>query len=138
MSKKAKKAERTLPEMYFDIVAGMIDEAGVYPHQGIWKGADGKLSLMSMDLHPNQAAEMVLRLVKSRKAVEAIFGLDRTAMPDQGTTLGDLVAGVHFVGGERRPFVIEYQHAPRIVKPIDFGNDIWNAMLLREVRGFLG
>lgn len=128
--------EKSLPEIFFGLVSSSIDERGVYPHQAIVKRGGGKLDMMSLDVHPNQAAEIVLTLVNRGAVAEAIFALDRSAMPGQGTTLGDLVAGAHFVGGEFKPFVIEYQHEPRIVKPMEWNNAVWNAMVTKEIGGF--
>lgn len=115
-------------------VATAIDEDGISLHHAFVIQADGTLAMHALDLPPPQAWQYILRLlVVDQQPREMIFALDRYTRPGQGTTLGDLMAGVYFIGPKPRPFVIEYQHDPRIVKPICWDNAFWNAALAREV-----
>lgn len=123
-----------LTAAYHDWLSSTIDENGVSLAHALMLDDDGKIGVYALDLTPAQIYTMMLREWVRQKPRELIFALDRFARPGQGTTLGDLVAGHHFVAGEpSRPFVIEYQHSPRIVRPIDWDNACWNEMLRREL-----
>jgi len=125
-----------LTKVYHDWLCTTIDEKGVTLPFGFALGSDDGLSAYALDLTPKQAYAHMLAECALKKPREMIFGLDRFAKPGQGTTLGDLIAGHHFVAGKpTRPFIVEYQHEPRIVRPIDWNNMFWNATLLLELRG---
>lgn len=125
-----------LIEQFHAVVSAAVGERGVYPSPLLYRKPDGGLVLCSLALRPAAAYAYVLKLVRGGGAAELAFGLDRYAKPGQGTTLGDLVAGGHYAGGGWRPFVIEYRHAPRQVRPVDYGNAFWRAAVLKELARF--
>ncbi len=127
---------KPLTEIYHDWVSSTVDEKGFEIPHGLVVAADGSITVMALAVPPAQAYEVMLKQQASHP-VEMIFALDRFAKPGQGTTLGDLLAGFHCTRERARPFIIEYQHAPRIVKSIDWDNEWWNAALLREMTGSL-
>ena len=133
----ANPAQRPLHEVFHDWLGHTIDESGVEIPHGLVVDQANQLTVIALAVPPEQAYQVMFAQVAKAKAREAIFALDRFAKPNQGTTLGDLVAGHHFSGGTWRPFVVEYQHAPRIVKPFDWTNSFWNAALTDELAGAL-
>ncbi len=126
--------ESSLPEKFHAWLSSSIDEEGVGLNHAIAADADGKLSVYVLDLKPDQVYSLIIRELLVSRPRGIIFALDRFAKPGQGTTLNDLVAG-HFIipGQATRPFIIEYQHDPRIVHPINWTNAFWNAALQREL-----
>jgi hypothetical protein len=131
----ADASQRPLPEVFHDWLGHTIDENGVEIPHGLVLDQANQLTVLALAVPPTQAYQVMFGQVLKLEAREAIFALDRFAKPNQGTTLGDLLAGHHFVNGKWRPFVVEYQHAPRIVKPIDWDNPFWNAALAQEMAG---
>ena len=132
---EAGKKEINLPEMYYDMISRYIDEEGVYPHQCFWIDKEtGKVSVVALAVTPDQAMTKVFEFLP--KASELIYSLDRSARDNQGTELGDLVAGCYWKDGEWTPFIIEYQNEPRIVKPMNWDNTWWNESLRKELTHF--
>jgi hypothetical protein len=129
--------QRPLPDVFHDWLNHTIDEDGVEIPHGLVLDHANQRTVIALAVPPEQAYQVMFAHVLKAKAREAIFALDRFAKPNQGTTLADLVAGHHFSAGTWRPFVVEYQHAPRIVKPIDWTNPFWNAALTSELAGSL-
>lgn len=141
--------DKPLPVMYHEYVASSVDEKGIGLNKAILVDGDGALTIYALDIPVPQAYRLMLADLHKHSARELIFGFDRYAKEGQGTTLGDLVAGFHVTTGFAvaaspiiaapapawTPFVIEYQHEPRIVKPIDWGNGFWNAALRNELAG---
>lgn len=131
-----------LTEVYHGWVATTVDEKGFDIPHGLSLSPAGELTVLALAVPPEQAYQVMFRQWETG-AAEMIFALDRFAKAGQGTTLGDLLAGFYCTRQDPpRPFIIEYQHAPRIVKPIEWGNIFWNAALLSEInaalRGHLG
>lgn len=123
----------TLPSIYEGWISSAIDEEGISLPQAMRLDQNGELTIYALALPVDEAYPLMLTEWLSKKPQAMIFAFDRFAKDGQGTTLGDLMAGHYFVGGERRPFIVEYQHKPRIVKPINWSNDFWNAALMREL-----
>jgi hypothetical protein len=127
---------KPLTESFHDWLSGTIDAEGVRLPHALMLHDDDTLTVVALDLTPDQAYAFLLTQWALKRPKELIFGLDRFAKLDQGTTLGDLIAGHHFVqGGASRPFVVEYQHDPRILHPIDWSNAFWNRVLCAELSG---
>lgn len=132
--------DMTLPERFREMASMMIGPKGVYPHLFLWQEKDGTgedvMSVESLALDPKAAIAYVAQRVHRATCGEAVYGLDRFTKPGQGTALGDLIAGRwRDAAGVWRPFIIEYQHKPRIVQPLDWGNEFWNDMLAKEAKG---
>jgi len=120
-----------LLKMYHDLVSLSIGESGVYPHHAIAIRKDAGVEMLVLDLSPKQVFLLISKKIK--ESDELIFALDRTCKDGQGTTLGDCVAGLHWIEGELKPFIIEYQDSPRIVKEIDWNNEFWTQALKNDI-----
>ncbi len=138
----ATDAARPLTDVYHDWVKVTIDEKGVELPHGLILDKEGKLTVCALALDPPEAYAFMLAQWVTSSPREMIFALDRYALPGQGTTYGDLLAGWHLIGTDgdsreikSRPFTIEYQHEPRVVQPYDWNNAWWNAGLARELEG---
>lgn len=132
------KDRKPLPQLYHDVISSSIDAGGVHPHQAIAISPNDRVTMYSLDLPPHQAWKAVRETIR-HGVKELIYGLDRYAKDGQGTTLNDLIAGAHYAGGLWRPFIIEYQHEPRRVLPIDWLNPHWSAVVSRELSNcFMG
>lgn len=127
---------KPLPDQFHDWISAAIDADGV-SQQGLIVDGDDRLIVFALHVPVPQAYQIMVAQFQALRGKEAIFGVDRFTKPDQGTTLGDLVAGHHLTRAGTRPFIIEYQHDPRIVKPICWDNPFWNAGLNAELLGFL-
>lgn len=120
-----------LPEIFHDLISNAIDEAGVYPHQAIAKRADGKLEMMALD---GALLGVLVAKANEPQIVELIYGFDRMTRPGQGTEFADCLAGAYYQQGAGwRPLVIDYQHEPRIVRPINWANGFWAQAIRREL-----
>jgi hypothetical protein len=119
-------------ETFLDLIKLSIDERGVYPHHGLVLSQDDKLTMMAFDFHPEQVLLKIMDEIK-KNPKEVIYGLDRTCLSGQGTTLGDCVAGVYWKAGQSRSFIVEYQNEPRIVKEINWENEFWTGSLKSEI-----
>lgn len=130
-------AEKPLPEIYHEWISSAMGEKGFQIPHGMVVDDAGAMTVLALSVPPTQAYLVMIEQWSSRPS-EAIFALDRFAKPDQGTTLNDLLAGFHFTRtAAPRPFIIEYQHTPRIVKTIEWDNSFWNAGLTAELNSVL-
>ncbi len=111
-----------------------IDEKGVYPSPGFVLKQDDTLEIAALDLNPDQCMLWAFRAIV-RGAKQVALGLDRYCKEGQGTILGDLVAVYHYrlETDSWRVGVIEYQHAPRLVKPICWNNAFWHKTMKDEL-----
>jgi hypothetical protein len=126
-----------LLNQFYEWASGCIDEEGFGVAKALIRMADGGVAVAVLDLPPHQAYQHLLRVWTAEEPPEIVFAIDRYAAPNQGTAMNDLVAGWHFTRARPVPFIIEYQHAPRIVGPIDYDNVWWNAALARELTSHL-
>jgi len=115
------------------MIERVIDEEGVYPHQGMARKQDGKLEVLALAVDvPTLIKTFWNKLGDSE---EVIFGLDMTTRPDQGTRYADALVLAHWRKDPSKELadpsclrvgVINYQHEPRIVDPIDWDNSHWD------------
>lgn len=126
-----------LPTLYHNHIGICIGQGGVYPHVMMVEDPQNKLGVFALDLKPEQVMKKAVDTLIKEKPKQLMFGLDRYSKPNQGTTLGDLIGGLYWNGDGWRPFIIEYQDEPRIVKPLDWDNPYWKESLKREFLGFL-
>ena len=125
---------KSLPDCFHGIIAVSIGAEGVYPHQ-CYHRKNGEATLSALALNrPIECYAYVAGIIRKDKPDELIFGLDRFCKEGQGTTLKDCIGGAHWDGILWTPFIIEYQHEPRIVKPIDWQNECWNRFITSELR----
>lgn len=118
-------------------IAATIDEEGVSIPHGLLLDQHDQLTMIALAVPVPDAYRVMLFEILQRDAKEAIFAFDRFTKPGQGTELGDLVAGHHFEAGNWRPFIVEYQHDPRIVQPMNWTNAFWNSALRVELAGHM-
>lgn len=134
----SEQAHASLTEVYHDWLVATVDEKGFEIPHGLVKHADGTMTVVALAVPPAEAYKVMVGRWDPATSTEMIFALDRFTKPGQGTTLGDVMAGFHVTrDGGPRPFIVEYQHAPRIVKPIEWSNPWWNAALMGEMIGTL-
>jgi hypothetical protein len=125
--------QKPLTEIYHEWITSTVDEKGFEIPNGLIVDDAGDMTVVALAVPPTQAYQVMIEQC-SRRRCEAIFALDRFAKDGQGTTLGDLLAGFHFTpNAAPRPFIIEYQFAPRVILPIEWNNLHWNAALYREM-----
>lgn len=132
-----------LAEEFHGHISRVVDEKGVYPFPGMSKDRDGKLTIAAL-CETDTAFRWFWHQIANEQAVECIFGLDRSTLPDQGTEFSDVLTCVHWAEGlDGKPWdtsfrigVINYQNEPRIVRPFDFANKFWTERMTREVRSF--
>lgn len=123
---------KDLFKFYWDLTVLAIDENGVFPHNAIVINQEGTTELMALMVDSKDALKAIANVIR-KNPKELIFGMDRTCREGQGTTLKDCVAGCHLKDGKFTPFIIEYQHNPRIVKPMDYENQFWIETLKKEI-----
>jgi hypothetical protein len=121
-----------LPTQYRDVVDSHIDETGIEIAPALVINDAGLLIMMALAVPPTEAYTAVINEI-TKGASEAIFALDRFTKPGQGTTLGDVMAGHYYSRGVFKPFIIEYQHEPRILGEIVWDNEHWNTALTGEL-----
>lgn len=136
-----------LVEHFEKYIASVIDKKGIWPHAMVVEKADGTMSMHALDLNPDQCWMHFINATTLDKAVSAaIMGLDRTTRPGQGTEFADVLTCVLYepspaleyrVRDQFRFGVINYQHEPRIVRPMDWNNEFWNRQLRAELSSFL-
>jgi hypothetical protein len=133
-SSRTSRTDKSLPELFRLLVAAAIDEDGVYPHQAVVRYADGRTECLALGLSGEMVCHFVVGKAYHADVTEVIYGVGRFARTGQGTRFADVVAGAYFqreLGW--RPLVIEYQHAPRIIRPIDWANRHWVDLVRREL-----
>lgn len=129
--------KQALTEVFHDYVASTIDPEGFPTPHALVRDQTGALTVVVLAVDLPEAYAVMLKLW-DQGAAEMIFALDRYALPGQGTTLGDLLAGFHFTRhAAPRPFIIEYRYDPRVVLPIDWDNPFWTAGLYGEINQVL-
>lgn len=119
-----------LMEIYHNLTSQSIDEKGIFPHNALLRRG-GSIEAIGFAVEAPLAAQSLRSIMKENKPDEVVYGFDRHG-GEQGTML-DLVAGAHWNGEVWRPFIIEYQHEPRIVKPTNYGHEAWNMIIAVEV-----
>lgn len=143
-----------LLEVFREWVDQSIDAEGVYPFPALSLDADGNTAVHALDLTPSQVWAHVWNLIACEGATEVIFALDRSTRPGQGTEFAVVLTCAHWHPSFHeswthvacrsawqatdlvrawRPFVINYQHEPRIVRAPDFNNAFWNGHILSEL-----
>lgn len=128
-----------LPDAFHDYVAKGTGADGWALAPGWILDEQGKLTVLAMDLPPDQIYLTMVTKVAELNATAFAFAVDRFAKPGQGTVRSDLLAGHISTSGARgvRPFIIEYDPATGAVDPMNFDNAFWNAALITEFLGNL-
>lgn len=141
--------ERTeLIDAFETYVSKSIDEKGVYPLPMISVEMDDKITFNMLAVDAPEAVRLFAQKICCECAKEVILGLDRTTKEGQGTEFADVLTCYYWKDqGESKPGnnwskwfnvgVINYQHEPRIVRPLDWGNKFWNEVGIKEIKSFL-
>jgi hypothetical protein len=123
--------------MFHFMVSQAIDADGIYPHPAAVLDHQGGVSVMSLALPPTDTLRTVVRAAFATNTSELIFGMDRVTQPGQGTEFKDVFAAAWFRKGQGwKVGVINYQHAPRIVRPWDWDNAFWISAVTSELMQF--
>jgi len=125
-------------EAYVGLLERVLDEKGIHPHgMGFPLKGDG-VEVFYLATGPGESAQFFWQVVgmaapdKIRKDV--LWGWDMVTLPGQGTEFADAYVFVHWTRvpgmklASREAFrvgVINYQHEPRIVRPVDWDNEYW-------------
>ena len=126
-------SEKSLPEIYAEMIDNAIDEGGVYPHQAVLRGTDGGLRICALAVNVPELIKHFWNTVGSVE--EAIYGIDMTTRSGQGTHYADALVLAHWTRAPGRNLtdpdclkvgVINYQNTPRLVDPIDWHNSHWD------------
>lgn len=128
-----------LPAFFHDYIAKSVSAEGWPLAPGLILNQQGELTVMTMDLSPEQAYRVVIAEAAKQMALAFVFAIDRYTKPGQGTTRSDLLGGHISTDGARviRPFIIEYDPASGVVDPMNFNNAFWNQALTEEFRGVM-
>jgi hypothetical protein len=107
------------------------------------QGADDQTAIFALDLEPPQAWATFMAEASKPEVRRGAFALDRYGRPHQGTTLGDLVAGIYVdktgdPSWRISPFVVEYtaKPEPRVLW-FNWANEFWNAAIRLEMASVL-
>jgi len=140
---------KSLIEQFESYVANCIDEKGVYPFPMFTIDKDDKLIVSALAINADVALEKFWLDITCHCAKEVILGLDRATKEGQGTEFADVLTCFHWKDWsdsecppERNNWshwfkygVINYQHEPRIVRPMDWKNEFWNGRMEAELSG---
>lgn len=123
-----------------------VDAKGMQPF-GWSRCKDDKREVFFLAVGPEDSARLFWQTIgmapADKQREELLWGWDMTTLPGQGTEFADAYVFVHWtrVPGKKlacaeafRVGVINYQHEPRIVRPVDWNNEYWTGW----VRNFLG
>lgn len=128
-----------LIKTFEDFVGGIISEEGINPAVGFARTGDKK-EVCALALPPDEIYEWFWTKICCEFVNEIVFGLDRTTMEGQGTEFADVFTVIHWTddykeGKWARSFrigALNYQHEPRIVRPIDWDNEFWSENMTQE------
>jgi hypothetical protein len=127
-----------LPTVFFDMVSGTIDETGIFPPPLLAKKSDGTLEVGVISGPPQLVFHVAKQHFVDAECVEFVYGLDRYTKPNQGSEFNDVFVGAFC---EKRngiyiwkPYVINYQNEPRIVRDYDWNNEVWNTHTKHELK----
>lgn len=133
---------------YYRFTTSSIDETGISPSPLHAVGADDKLIVAALmpDITPNQVYRIFWKMVtgydKIKDPQAVILGIDRTTRPGQGTEFADVFTCICWYNDPKVNWknsfkigVVNYQHAPRIIRPWDWNNKFWiNTMTVEATR----
>lgn len=128
-----------LPAAFYDHLVRTVSADGWRLAPGWILDPEGKLTVMAMDLAPDQIYSAMALQTAKLNATAFVFAIDRYGKPGQGTTRSDLLAGHVSTDGPRgvRPFIVEYDPANGVVDPMNYDNAHWNAALKAEFDGVM-
>ena len=142
MSETAQQSD--VVETFEGLVEGMIDAEGIYPFPAYYIDSNDERCVASLAMDNAQiCVDWFWSTILTSNARELIFGVDRETRPNQGTEFADVLTCAYYVQcGDTEAIrdnyrinigVINYQHEPRIVRPIDWDNRFWRRQLLNEL-----
>lgn len=101
----------------------------------------GELVLATLAMFGKSASEdtykAIYSFLRKDQPIELVFGLDRWAKPEQGTTRANVFSVTYFNRGKWKFGIIEYDLWPKVVvDPIRWDCEFWNNALRREFESF--
>jgi hypothetical protein len=126
-------ARLDLVSLLVDHAARGIDTDGLRPLPAYWLDRGGRLAMAALLLKPGQIIDLAWDRVRRRGDRAMAWALDRHARPGQGTTLDSLLTIADWSRGSWRIGVLEYQHEPRVIKPVRWDNDYWRMQAGLEI-----
>lgn len=123
------------PTFFHGMVAKVIDEDGIFPHPLLAVSRDDTAMIGALAVPPADVYASIVMMLVKEDPKELIFGMDRYVKPEQGNPFKDCLGGCYYNGTLWKPFIIDYQHEPRIVNPIRWDNECWNVRLTHELLG---
>lgn len=135
-------------ESFESYIPNLIDNKGIHPAPMVVLLDEDRWELQALDLDFDQILQHFCTRIIDSEVAAAIVGIDRTTRPGQGTEFADVLTCILYeradssilevrVRDQFRYGVINYQHKPRIVRPIDWDNSFWNEQLRRELFQFI-
>jgi hypothetical protein len=145
---EAPKSDSEIIDMFEKYIATSIDEKGIYPNPMISLDLDGKITVAALALNAEPSIQEFMNQICFKSSREAILGLDRITREGQGTEFGDVLTCFYWKDRSAEDLpeaekswdkwfkvgVINYQHEPRIVRPIDWNNKFWSERLAIEIK----
>ncbi len=140
--------ESEIVKQFEGYVAKLIDAKGIFPYPMVALEHDDKLSMSALALDPTATIKQFLHLICNMNAKEVIMGLDRSTRENQGTEFADVLTCYYWKDrSEEKDLpeaqktwdkwfkfgVINYQHDPREVRPMDWNNAFWNEKLAGDI-----
>lgn len=129
--------ENSLLQHFEKMVAGTLDNNGVFPHILIFEKSDSSIQKEFINLSEpyHVLCHCLNRLVEERPKY-LVFGLDRYAMPDQGVNTTDFLSFYFWDDGAWRFGIIEYQDEKIVGTRWDC--TFWNNKQELEIKQALG
>ena len=119
-------------EKLLAMAAGLLDEAGVFPHVLVYERSDGTTNIEFIDFREplTVLCHCLDRLIEERPKYLA-FGMDRFSLPDQGVNTSDFLAVYFWDDGGWRFGICEYESK---LKEIRWDCDFWKKRMEGEIR----
>jgi len=130
--------EKQILGSYIELLKNSIDEKGIHPAPAMVVDNEGKVSMLSLMVEPDQAYETV-RKVAGSEYKEILMGLDRTSKSGQGIPeeFDSVFTFVHIENGMGfKVGCLPYTGEPRNVGEVQWDNTFWNPIVTRDLKTF--
>lgn len=136
-----KPEDGKLPDYYFSLLPTLIEPEGFANPPILALKHDGSLTYgAQIGLSPEMTHNTVLdHFIADLSNKEIVFALDRFTKPGQGTKYNDVLTIYWWYGPHDENFgfrfgVVNYKTKPDVlIEPIDWENESWNGMMLKEI-----
>jgi hypothetical protein len=130
---------------YLSQVKQCCGEKGIFPQPLLCEASTGQMTMMMVADNGHACAKQAKEALR-KGAKEMVFGMDRSAVPDQGLEFNDFVTLIWYVDKKFYTAVIDYVPAEdeddQIIREPNWDNNWWNNHLafqllpdLREAAG---